>query len=107
MCEHRCSYFLSEEKRDKSKSYQVLGYRYGGGVLLGIPEELHTGLDEIGGVNENPRRHAASTSYDEVGVGRQILGSGLCVSRQQLGLFPPPAVPIIFRGVAAVISVPV
>lgn len=63
--------------QNREKSYQVLGYSYRGGVLLGVAEKLHPGLDEVRGVNENPRRHAASTSYDEVRVGRQILGGGL------------------------------
>lgn len=58
-------------------SHQVFGDRDSGGILLGVPQQLHPGLDQIGGVDEDPRRHAAGTGDYEVGIRRQVLGSGL------------------------------
>lgn len=65
---------MQPSPKNKQLTHQVFGDRDSGGALLGVPQQLHPGLHQIGGVDEDPCGHAAGTGYDEVGIGRQVLG---------------------------------
>lgn len=73
-----------------SDTHQIFGDRDSGGVLLGVPQQLHPGLDQVSGVDEDPRGHAAGPGHNEVGIRRQVLHYGLCVQSQKKLVFDPP-----------------
>lgn len=64
-------------KTARNATYQVLPDGDSSGTLLAVPQQLHPSLDQVGRVDEDPGRHAARPSYDEVCIRWQVLRDSL------------------------------